>query len=885
MKKIAGIIAALISCTAISQVYAEFIPATYFTNCKLERNNDVPNGNNTHVLSDNVAWNTSTTWFFEQTVDGKLVNERYFEAYLHQTALVDSISLWSVNNAWNTQYQTIKKIKIKYFDADEQEWKWVNGGEEFELNYTFDAGMNVNRSDVSLPEKVETYRLRIYMTERTPEGFGNMRLDEFQVYGTPVENKKYNNRNLLYHAVVSSTDNDEGIVERIADGKMDAQKEKSAEGIIGTEEKPYHIVFDFQDKQYTWNSFDLFTEYMNQSITKMKLQYAIADHWVDAENFEYDISETNPAAMGTLENPIILHSDLKTPITSNKFRLEITGCKSANYFRIGELIANGEAAKASDWIINLDEKMKKTAEGEFLICRGVSRFIPKALIIQSASAGEAEIGYFEDQQFVPMVQNVQLSTGENVLVLDSQAVKNNIAVKYENVSDCTVTVYGNDEYAALDEKLATFKTERKYSEYAALQLEIEKISETETRDYYKQKLEEILADVITSQHLTVSNFDAGKRNFQLDAEVYGADQSQVTVLIKAPSGAEDTQTLTLADGKLTGTLPITSAENGTYTITVKAFSKDLTATLETRAVYEGTDIKTFSLDGTNGTVSGTSIKVTLPAGSTKKDRVPSFTLSDGAKLYFGEEELKSGETKIDFTNDVKLKVVAENGTEKTYTVSVTIASSGTGGGGGGGSSSGRGNGSTSKTPTLVVPTEIKTPDKKDIFSDVPSSHWANKAITKLYENKVVSGVSETEFDPDRNVTREEFIVMLLRAKGIFAADHKSGFADAAEHWSSKYVAAAFEAGIVSGIDSEHFGIGMNMTREDACVVLFRSLGETSEDAADFSDADEISDYAKAAVGAMQKKGYVSGFDNAFMPKKHITRAEAAQMIANVYFKN
>lgn len=878
MKKIVGILAVLLGTVTVSQVHAEVVPATYFTNCTLIKDRYVPNGNKTHVLSDGYADNDHSVYFVERADNNdRFINERYFEAYLHQPALVDSIELWSTVHAWGYEHQTIRKIKIKYYDSSASEWKWADDGSEFDVNYVNKG--NFWLATVALPEAVETHRIRIYLIGRTSGDMeGAVRLDEFRVNGTLLD-QKYPNNNLLYHAKISTSNNDLEVAETIADGKMNPDTEKSIRA--GTMENPYEIIFDFEGEQYQLNGFNMISEYMKHGITEMTLQYAIGNYWVDAQTFQYDLSESSNYAMGSLENPILYSSSLLQPVSSDKFRLLITGCKASDSFRIGELMVNG--AKSSAGTVELSDKITKTAEGEYLKAESLTAFTPKAILIQSPAAGNAEIGYFENDSFVS-VQNTELSEGENFILTEIPTALKNLALKFEHAADCTLSIYGTDEYAALDKKLEAFKTEKKYSEYESLNSEIEAISDADTKAYYEKKLEDILAGIVESQSVTVSGFDAAKRTFRLDASVYGADQSQVTVLIKAPSGAEDTQTLALTDGKLTGTLPVTSAENGIYTVTVKAFSKDLTASLETRAAYEGTDIKTFSLDGTNGTVSGTSIKVTLPAGSTRKDRVPGFTLSDGAKLYFGEEELKTGETKIDFTNDVKLKVVAENGTEKTYTVSVTIASSGTGGGGGGGSSSGRGSGSTSKTPTLVVPAEIKTPDKKDIFSDVPSGHWANKAITKLYENKVVSGVSETEFDPDRNVTREEFIVMLLRAKGIFAADHKSGFADAAEHWSSEYVAAAFEAGIVSGIDSEHFGIGMNMTREDACAVLFRSLGEMSEDAADFSDADEISDYAKAAVGAMQKKGYVSGFDNAFMPKKHITRAEAAQMIANVYFK-
>ena len=875
MKKIAGVIAVLLGTIAVSQAYAEFIPATYFTNCKLKIDQYVPNGNKTHVLSDGYADNDHSVYFSEQTdPNDRFMNERYFEAYLHQPALVDSIELWSSAHAWGYEHQTIRKIKIKYYDGSAGEWKWVDDGSEFDVNYV-NYG-NHYCATVALPEAVETHRIRIYLIGRTAGDHGDIRLDEFRVNGTLLD-QKYQNGNLLYQAKISASNDDLGVAETIADGKMSPSNEKSCRA--GTKENPYEIVFDFEGKSYRLDGFNMVAEHIQKGISEMTLQYAIGGHWVDAQTFSYELSETNAYAFGSLENPMLYSSSLLNPIAADQFRLLITGCKSSDSFGIGELMVYGVEQEAD--VKELNERVTQSAEGEYLRANSITAFTAKALLINSKKAETVEIGYFENDAFVSLMPNVALSEGENFILTDFQTTKNNVAVKLSDAAGSTMTVYGTDEYAALDQKLTQFKTEKKYTEYASLKSEIEAISDPDTKAYYEQKLDEILTEVIDSQTLTVSGFDAFKRSFQLDASVYGEDQSQVTVLIKAPSGAEEEQTLTLTDGKISGVLPITSTENGAYTITVKAFSKELTAALETRAAYEGTEIKTFTIDGVNGTISGQTIKVTLPAGSTKKDRVPSYTVADGAKLYFGEEELKSGETKIDFTNDVKLKVVSESGKEVTYTVTVTVASSGSTGGSG----SGSGRSSTSKTPTIVIPTEIKKTTEEKTFSDLPKSHWAYNAIMKLFEKGVVSGVSETEFDPGRNVTREEFVVMLLRAKGIAKADHKSGFADAAEHWSSEYVAKAAEEGLVSGIDGEHFGIGMNMTREDACTVIFRSLGEAAEENPSFADQDNISDYAKNAVGFMQKKGFVSGYDNVFMPKNNLTRAEAAQMIANVYFGN
>ena len=85
---------------------------------------------------------------------------------------------------------------------------------------------------------------------------------------------------------------------------------------IGTPENPYEIVFDFDGQNYSWNSFNMISEYIKQGITDMKLQYSVAGHWVDAKEFTYDLSTSNAYAMGTLENPIMYGGYLETPVSS-----------------------------------------------------------------------------------------------------------------------------------------------------------------------------------------------------------------------------------------------------------------------------------------------------------------------------------------------------------------------------------------------------------------------------------------------------------------------------------------------------------------------------------------------------------------------------------------
>lgn len=46
--------------------------------------------------------------------------------------------------------------------------------------------------------------------------------------------------------------------------------------------------------------------------------------------------------------------------------------------------------------------------------------------------------------------------------------------------------------------------------------------------------------------------------------------------------------------------------------------------------------------------------------------------------------------------------------------------------------------------------------------DVAADAWYAEAVVWARENKVVNGISDTEFAPDRAITREELVTMLYR---------------------------------------------------------------------------------------------------------------------------
>ncbi|MBQ7976351.1 MAG: S-layer homology domain-containing protein [Clostridia bacterium] len=209
------------------------------------------------------------------------------------------------------------------------------------------------------------------------------------------------------------------------------------------------------------------------------------------------------------------------------------------------------------------------------------------------------------------------------------------------------------------------------------------------------------------------------------------------------------------------------------------------------------------------------------------------------------------------------------------------------GGGGGGGSWSVGIPATTPIPTPTVtpeptePAEPQTP-AEPVFNDIESVEWAKEAIEYLAEKEILSGVGAGRFEPNRYMTREELVKMLDNFFGYSKDETDSDFADAdKDAWYYGAISGAANKGVVTGYEDNTFGIGKNITREDAAVILLRAFGSDSFGEAaepEFSDNDNISDYAKEAVGILSNSGIISGMgDGSFMPKGNLTRAQAAKM--------
>jgi len=174
------------------------------------------------------------------------------------------------------------------------------------------------------------------------------------------------------------------------------------------------------------------------------------------------------------------------------------------------------------------------------------------------------------------------------------------------------------------------------------------------------------------------------------------------------------------------------------------------------------------------------------------------------------------------------------------------------------------------------------PDTTSHFKDVKSDFWAYDYIIALVNEGVVSGYSDNTFRPNSDVSREEFVKMLLLATDTYEEGFNSNFGDVPnDSWYYTYVSCAYDKGIVQGINEKYFGSGVKLSRQDAAVMICRALGIESKaiDESAFPDFAQISDYARSAVSTLYERGIVSGDEKGyFNPKNNITRAEVSKIL-------
>ena len=187
----------------------------------------------------------------------------------------------------------------------------------------------------------------------------------------------------------------------------------------------------------------------------------------------------------------------------------------------------------------------------------------------------------------------------------------------------------------------------------------------------------------------------------------------------------------------------------------------------------------------------------------------------------------------------------------------------------------------------VSASAASTARKATDFRDFDKSAWYAEAVSAAVDNGLLYGKSSTIIDPNGDMTRAEMAAIINRSFGCYKQADISQYKDVAKSkWYYKDVALAVQMGTYNGRSNTAMAPDAPITRQEAMTVVARALeldydSYSKTELAQFSDAGKISTWALPYVRAMVGADYIHGRGKILAPQDNITRAEFAQIFANI----
>ncbi len=170
------------------------------------------------------------------------------------------------------------------------------------------------------------------------------------------------------------------------------------------------------------------------------------------------------------------------------------------------------------------------------------------------------------------------------------------------------------------------------------------------------------------------------------------------------------------------------------------------------------------------------------------------------------------------------------------------------------------------------------------FSDVASDSWYKTYIDYVTEKGYMTGDAEGTFRPTEYITRAEFVTVLVNMTGVTTKTSNTLPDVAEDAWYADYMSKGVAAGYITGYEDGTYKPESYISREEACVVIYRlaGLAPVDTDVCKFTDVSEISEWAKQMVNKLVYLGVITGYDDgSFKPGNPITRAEVCVLLKNM----
>lgn len=178
------------------------------------------------------------------------------------------------------------------------------------------------------------------------------------------------------------------------------------------------------------------------------------------------------------------------------------------------------------------------------------------------------------------------------------------------------------------------------------------------------------------------------------------------------------------------------------------------------------------------------------------------------------------------------------------------------------------------------------------FGDVKESDWFYGNVCYVYENGIMNGVPQNKFVPNDTMSRAMSVTILYRMAGEVKVDGMTHpFTDVPSgQWYSDAVTWAYNGEVVNGVSDTEFAPDKTITRAEFATMFWRyaefaELGIPKVRGGSVEDEQNVPFYARTAVIKMYQGGIINGRSGyKFESKAEITRAEAAAIIER-FMKN
>lgn len=185
---------------------------------------------------------------------------------------------------------------------------------------------------------------------------------------------------------------------------------------------------------------------------------------------------------------------------------------------------------------------------------------------------------------------------------------------------------------------------------------------------------------------------------------------------------------------------------------------------------------------------------------------------------------------------------------------------------------------------------------KKSFRDI-NNHWSYNLVDFLAMKQIISGYPDDTFQPDRYITRAEFTSMLVHAindklNKINSSD--GGFNDVrTSDWFYPVVEKGWISGLIAGVTETTFDPDRNITREQMVSIAVRSLKHlkmvnslTTTEADNilktYADANDVSSWAKIDLATAINNKIIDGVGHNILASRDLaTRAQAAVIVYKV----